>query len=198
VRIAAAAKSDRVLPFWSKLGFSLTGDIRQPRHGDVVPETSIPVKQLDGVPMTLSNLLIPAMAALLALPAAAGPYTDALGACLADNTSGRDRKDLAKWVFVAVSAHPDMQGLSATTEKTREDIYRNVGLLVTRLLTESCAEQTRTATTLEGSEALKSAFGSLGQLAMQELTTNQDVRTSIAGFEKYIDRKKLESALSVK
>ena len=30
-----------------------------------------------------------------------------LSTCVADNTSGKQRKDLARWVFFAMAAHPD-------------------------------------------------------------------------------------------
>ena len=41
------------------------------------------------------------------------PAGDALGRCLADNTTGRGRKDLARWVFVSMAAHPEIRPLAA-------------------------------------------------------------------------------------
>ena len=121
----------------------------------------------------------------------AGPPSDALSRCLADNTTGRDRKELARWVFVAMAAHPEIQDLAGQTGKAREDTSRYVGGLVTRLLTESCTQEARTAFQSEGSAAFKVAFGSLGQLAMQELMTNPQVSSSFSNIEKYVDQKKL-------
>lgn len=48
----------------------------------------------------------------------------------------------------------------------------------------------QTALKEEGSMAMETAFRLLGKVAMQELTTNQDVAASMAGFEKYLDQEK--------
>ncbi len=146
----------------------------------------------------LSKLLLALFAAAAALPAAAGPGTDALSACLSDNTTGKERKELARWVFVAMAAHPEMRDLSAATMVSREQAYQSMGVLVTRLLSENCAGQTRTAIRSEGSESLQTAFSHLGKLAMQELMSHKDVQSSISGFERYIDRRKLDAALAFK
>lgn len=146
----------------------------------------------------MTRYLLAALAACFALPAAAGPYTNALGACLADNTSGKERKELAKWIFIAMGAHPDIQDVSSTTPALRDATDREVGAIVTRLLTSSCVDQARTAIHNEGTIALKGAFGSLGQLAMQELMTNHEVEASLSGWEKYFDHQKFESAMSAK
>jgi hypothetical protein len=58
--------------------------------------------------------------------------------------------------------------------------------------------QTRSAVQKEGGSALQGSFSVLGQLAMQELLTNQDVNGSVASFEKYVDRAKVQSALTRK
>jgi len=146
--------------------------------------------------ITLALALL--FSSLAPLPAMAGSYTDAMSACLADNTTGKDRKDLAKWIFVAMAAHPELQGLAVSPDKTREQMDMAIGALVTKLLSQSCAEQTRNAMQKEGNQAMQAAFSSLGQLAMQELMSNTSVRSSVSGFEKYLDRKKLEAALATK
>jgi len=146
--------------------------------------------------MVLYKALVVSFAALLALPAAAGQYTDALGACLADNTTGKERKELAKWIFMGMAAHPDMQGLSNVTATARDETDRFVG--ETRLITQNCVGQTQAAVKNEGTAALKGAFGTLGQLAMQELMTNSAVASSLSGWEKYLDHEKLGAVLSPK
>src|SRR3982751_4847671 len=65
--------------------------------------------------MNLLRIALLAASTLGALPAIAGPASQSLGTCLADNTSGRDRKELAKWIFVAMSAHPDMKDVAGVT-----------------------------------------------------------------------------------
>ena len=139
-----------------------------------------------------------ALSVFAAASAHAGQYADTLTTCLADNTTGKDRKDLARWVFLAMATHPDMRDVFNASDAAREQASKSVGVLLTRLLTESCTEQARLAATNEGSQALQAAFGSLGRLAIQELTSNREVNTSISGFERYVDKKKVESALKPK
>lgn len=138
-----------------------------------------------------------ALALLAVQPAAhAGPAGDALSTCFADSTSGKDRKELAKWLFVAISVHPEMHDLSVVTPAIREQADRGVASLVTRLLTVDCLAQTREAASREGGTAVYTAFSSLGQLAMKELMANPDVAASVAGYGKYLDQKKLGSLLA--
>jgi hypothetical protein len=51
---------------------------------------------------------------------------------------------------------------------------------------------------LEGtptSQTFEAAFSRLGQLAMQELMTEQSVQAAMGQFEKYLDKKRLDAAL---
>jgi hypothetical protein len=130
--------------------------------------------------------------------ALAGPYTDALSVCLADNTTGKERKELARWIFVAMAAHPEIKGMTTITDADRDQTSRFMGSLLTRLVSESCPSQTRAAVENEGSESLKNAFGVLGKLAINEIMSNKEVNATIVAFEKYLDQKKIEAALKPK
>ncbi len=132
--------------------------------------------------------------AITASSAMAGPATDALATCMADNTTGKDRKDLARWIFVGMSAHPEIQRLSKVTETNRDQLDRMMAAMVTRLLTENCRVQTKLAMEKDGSEALKTAFGVMGKLAMQELMANAEVNSSFTRFARYLDENKIKSA----
>lgn len=145
--------------------------------------------------MKLKTILLSLPALFLTLPAIAGPDANALTSCLSDSTSGKDRKDLAKWVFAAMSTHPEIREFAKVTPKVLDQTSSTMGGLVTRLLSEDCAKQTQAAVKNEGAAALQAAFRSLGGLAMQELMTNPDVNTSFGAFEKYLDRKKIEAAI---
>jgi len=50
----------------------------------------------------------------------------------------------------------------------------------------------------EGSESLRSAFEFLGSLAMQELSTNTEVKTALMSFERFVDRSKVAAVLDSK
>lgn len=127
-------------------------------------------------------------------PALAGPATESLSICLADNTSGRDRKDMARWVFIGMASHPEIKGLSNVTQANRDELDRIIAAMVTRLMTENCKPQARLAMEKEGSAAFQDAFGFIGKLAMQELMSNPQVNASFSEFSKYIDQKKFNAA----
>lgn len=148
--------------------------------------------------MKLKKFLFSAFALLTTLPALAGPDAVALTSCLTDNTSGKDRKDLAKWVFAAMSTHPEIREFANVPERVRDQTSNTMGVLVTRLLSEDCAKQTQAAIKNEGATAMQTAFRALGGLAMQELMSNPDVNASFSTFEKYLDRKKIEAAIPAK
>lgn len=126
----------------------------------------------------------------------ASTATDALASCLADNTTGRDRKDLARWIFVGMASHPEIQNLSSITPEKRDELNRVVASMVTRLMTESCSAQARSALEKDGGTAFQTAFGIIGQLAMQELMSNSQVNASFADYAKYLDQKKFGSTFS--
>ena len=133
--------------------------------------------------------------AILAISVAADgrPQSDALGTCLADNTSGRDRKDLARWIFLAMAAHPEIKPyLSGNASTAVDESARTMAALVTRLLTDSCVNEVKAVTKERGSTSLRLAFEQLGALAMQELMADKSVTESIGLFERYLDQKRLE------
>lgn len=144
---------------------------------------------------TLIKIFALGLALGISTPSLAGPYADAIGQCFANSTTGKDRIELARWVFSSMALHPDVVSSSAITPEKRESINQSTGELFNRLLAESCAKEVKAAVKFEGQAALKSAFESLGKLAMQELMSNPAVGAGFSGFEKYVDMKKLKKAL---
>ena len=117
--------------------------------------------------------------------------------CFADSTTGKDRKDLAKWIFLAMAAHPEMKQHASDNAVTAADqSSRTMAALVTRLLTDSCVNETRAVIKIGGS--IQVAFEGLGQLAIQELMADRSVKESIGLFERYVDQKRLIDALAGK
>ncbi len=125
----------------------------------------------------------------------AGPYADAIGQCFANSTTGKDRIELARWIFSSMALHPDVVSSSAITPQKREAINQSTGALFNRLMAENCTKEVKEAIKFEGQGALKTAFESLGKLAMQELMSNPAVGAGFSGFEKYVDMPKLKKAL---
>ncbi len=121
--------------------------------------------------------------------------TDSLSKCLAETTSGKDRKDLARWVFFAMASHPEIkQFTSPAAAAAQTDTHKVMADLFTRLLADSCLRQTQAAFKEGGAKAIEIAFQTLGQLAMQELMANPDVNASMSQFEKQLDQRKLGKA----
>jgi hypothetical protein len=138
---------------------------------------------------------------LLTLPvgAFAQGTSDTLSGCLADQTSGRDRKDLARWIFFAIGAHPENKPfLAAGSAQATDDANRTAAALLMRLVTESCVVQTRAAIKQGGAQAIQIAFEAFGKLAMQELMSNPEVGASMGALDKYLDQQKLVTALGGK
>jgi hypothetical protein len=138
-----------------------------------------------------------ALTLLLPLVAAAQQQGASLSKCLADNTSGKDRKELARWVFLSMAAHPEIKQYSApTAASVAGEADRAVAAMFTRLLAEACLEETRAAIKQGGAAGIQFAFQSLGQLAMQELMTDGAVIESMGRFEKFLDQQKLSKAFA--
>ena len=142
--------------------------------------------------------LIAAVLFAVAVPVQAQPQADALRACLADSTTGKDRKNLAKWIFLAMAAHPDMkEHAHANAAASADESSRGMAALVTRLLTESCVNETRAVMKGgQGAQSMQLAFQGLGQLAMQELMADKSVQDSMGLFERYLDQERFTKALA--
>jgi hypothetical protein len=124
--------------------------------------------------------------------------SDQLARCLADNTTGKDRKDLARWIFVAMGAHPELRDLVLSSQDATEQANKRMAALVMRLMSESCVAEVRTLHNNGESDAMRRAFESLGALAMMELSSNPSVAASVAGFGRYVDQAKLTAAIGGK
>lgn len=139
------------------------------------------------------SLLITTMAWTKVVVAA--PASDLLGECMIDSLTGKERKQLAQWIFFAMAAHPDIKEYSKVTLESQKSTNETIGKLVTRLLTENCVDQVKVAAKEDGQDAIRGAFELVGKVAMQELMTNKEVAASIAGYAKFVDNEKITAVL---
>jgi hypothetical protein len=149
----------------------------------------------------MKHALIAATAFVLAAPALTQASTpeEALSKCLAESTTGKERKQFAEWVFLAMAAHPEIkQHLAPTANAAADAANQTLARTFMRLVTESCAKEARDAYQKGGAVAFQSSFGVLGQLAMQELMSDRTVSESMSAFAKYLDEQKLNDALIAK
>ncbi|WP_326541789.1 hypothetical protein [Pseudorhodoferax sp.] len=141
-------------------------------------------------PLALALLLLPAMSFAQA-PA------EPLSRCLADNTTGKDRKELARWVFLSMAAHPEIRQYTAPSATVAAgEAHKSMAQIFTRLLADACKQEAQDAFKQGGSKSIQAAFQTLGQLAMQELMSDPDVGQSMSAFEKHLDQKKLSEAIN--
>lgn len=125
----------------------------------------------------------------------AGPYADELGKKLVSTTAAEEKALFVRWMFVAMSLHPDLKDMSSITLEQREEANRKVGELLTRMLTVTCAAEAKEAIKYEGVSAMQSAFQLFGQIAARELFTNKEVTKGMADLEKYFDAEKIKKTL---
>jgi hypothetical protein len=123
---------------------------------------------------------------------------DALASCLADSTTGKDRKNMARWVFAGMSTHPDIMSLSNVKPSDRKEMDKTLAALFTRLMTENCPDQAKAVLEKEGPKGFEAAFAIIGKLAMQELMSDPNVNASFSNFVQYLDKGKIESVFSTK
>ena len=131
----------------------------------------------------------------LAPMAHAGIYSDDLAKCLVMSSSAEDQETLVDWVFVAISAHPAVQPYAKAPDAQRDEVNRKGAKLFERLLTSDCRKETIAALKYEGSGAMETSFGVLGQVAMRNLMNNDKVQQSINALGADVDQSKLEALL---
>lgn len=130
--------------------------------------------------------------------AATGIYTDTLTKCIVRSTTDVDKKLVVTWVFSIIALHPDVQGMMLVSDADRDDANKKIANLFETLLTKSCRTESTEAMKYEGNEAIGKSFEVLGQIAMRELLTNQEVTAGLSGFTKYIDAQRIEEVLRPK
>ncbi|MDP1539466.1 MAG: hypothetical protein U0998_10720 [Moraxellaceae bacterium] len=121
-----------------------------------------------------------------------------LGPCMVDSMTGKERKEMARWMFFAIAAHPEIKEYSKVSEIVKNKSDEHLANLVMRLLTEDCLSQAKTAFKEEGQVAVAGAFELVGKVAMQELMMNKDVEHAIAAHVKYLDQDKFRNIYSEK
>ena len=143
--------------------------------------------------MKRSRVLWAAVAFVSSTPALAGLHGDDLARCLIGSTSMADRESLVRWIFAALAQHPAVSTLTTIEPADADGSNKEIAGLVMRLLTDSCAQQTKDAIRYEGASAIEQSFNVLGQVAARDLMSHPDVGKMVAGLEQYLDKQKLEA-----
>jgi hypothetical protein len=140
----------------------------------------------------LVSLFAPCLVLLaLASPAAhAGAYADAMGHCLLDHASPKDRTDLMRWMFANAALHPDVASLTTIAPDVRQEIDRTAGVVIQHLVFDSCRAESGAALRNEGPAAMQQAFQMLAQLIGDNLVANPAVGQGSANVLRYMDMSK--------
>lgn len=134
--------------------------------------------------------------AMTAHPAAAGPFADDMAKCLVRSTSDSDRADLVRWIYSAMSLHPDLASMAKVSAKERDDLQERAAKLFSRLMFESCRSEFVQAVQNEGPSTLEYAFSVLGQVAMRGLMSDSHVSESFQALGKSLDQNKLKAIVA--
>jgi len=132
------------------------------------------------------------LAQLGAANAVAGPFGDDMAKCMVRATSPEDRAMVVQWIFAFIALHPDVRQLASISDEKRDALNKRMAALTMSLLTEHCAEETREAIKIEGMEVLKTSFGVLGRVAVQDLFAHDAVKQGLTDFSRNLDEKKIK------
>lgn len=144
------------------------------------------------------SIITLAMVLCLCSSVMAGPFTDEMSRCIVQKTTQSDKTLLIKWIFAAMSSHPDVESMSNISPKLKEDLNKQAAEMIMKLLTVRCNEECKQAVKYEGADSLKTSFELLGRVAMQGIMTDRQVKEYLSGMDKYLDKEKLQKSLNLK
>jgi hypothetical protein len=132
---------------------------------------------------------------ITAAPAFSGAPTNQLGSCMVDALNGKERKQLARWIFFAIAAHPEISSFSNITQNDLDSTDEIIGKLITRLLVNDCPEEL-IAANRANPLAVQQSFELVGQVAVQELMNDKHVLQAVTNYSRYTDVEKINSLLA--
>lgn len=137
------------------------------------------------------------LALLLLAPgaASAGPYGDAFTKCLVRSTSDADRSYLVKWMFAALSLHPEVKSFVAITPEKREALNAGAADLFRRLIMESCRSEASEALRYEGEMTFQQGFAVLGNVAGRGLMAHPNVAAFTKKLGTHLDGEAIKKEL---
>jgi len=125
----------------------------------------------------------------------AGPYSDALAKRLVESTTPAEKRILVRWMFAAMSLHPDLSDVVSMSSEQRTEANKAFAELITRMMTQTCATEAKAAMKYEGPSSLEYAFNVFGQVAARELFANPKVAAGMGELQKMVDGPAIQKAL---
>jgi len=115
-----------------------------------------------------------------------------------ESATPEDKTTLVKWMFAAMSLHPDVAGMSAISGEQREAINRQMADLAVNLIAVRCRDQAKQAVKLKGEVALQESFTVLGKVAGQEIFSDPNVTQGLGDIQQFIDSESLNVLLGIR
>lgn len=128
-------------------------------------------------------------------PVLANSPTSVFAGCMVDTLNGKERKNLAKWIFLSMTAHPVIKPFSNAGAKDINESDQYIGRLITRLLTVDCPNELKMANKSDP-KAIEKAFKLVGEIAMQEIMSHQETMSALTNYINYADKDKINKILS--
>lgn len=129
--------------------------------------------------------------ALAASPALAAETQDAFTRCLIQSSTGSDRIALMRWLFAAISVHPEARDLTNLTSARRGELSKDAAGRIMRLMFDDCADQTLAMIDDEDGarieKKVEKGFELFGEVAMQELMNDKAVQAEFEGLQPYAE-----------
>jgi hypothetical protein len=142
----------------------------------------------------MKNVILSFLVLTSSFSAHAGPFSDELSRCLVRSTTETDQVVLIRWIFAAMSAHPEVNALSKITAEQNQQLNQEAADLFVDLLAKRCQTETSQAVKYEGEKSIESSFSVLGQVAMQGLMSHKNVVEFLSGLERSMDKETMEKA----
>ncbi len=121
----------------------------------------------------------------------AGQYVDQLSNCLVAATSQEDRSTVVQWMFVALSAHPDLKGFSNVSAAQKDQLDQKLASVLQKTIAEKCQAQTKAVIQNEGLQAVGESFQALGQTTGKAILNDPAVNSQLRGALRYLDLNQL-------
>jgi len=114
-----------------------------------------------------------------------------LNTCFIDSLNGKDRKELVKWIYFSMSAHPELESYTNIPTADMQNSYQRIGDLFTRLFVEDCPNEAR-AVRQADPQGLKKAFEVVVKIAIRDMLIEKGVRTAVNNYSSFVDQEKIK------
>lgn len=122
----------------------------------------------------MKALKVIALSALMALPSysfAENSKTMELSQCLVDSTSKKERIQLVRWIYGAMSKHPHVTDLTLLSETQTHELQQTAADIFSDLFYVQCKDEVAAAS----DDEVETSFSVLGKIAMQGILEHENV-----------------------